>query len=146
MRIGELARRSGLPTRTIRYYESIGLILAPRRSSGGYRLYDDSALARLEFIRKAQRLGLSLAETRDIARLRDGGAEPCSHVLSLLDRQIERVEAVRSQLDVFVKELRGLRLDVRRRSAGRVAVCGIIEHAETSDGRGLAPLFRDGRR
>jgi DNA-binding transcriptional MerR regulator len=84
MRIGELASRSGVSTKTIRYYEGIGLFLPPRRSASGYRDYDEPALDRLAFVRAAQAVGLSLGEIRDILALRDSGNTPCGHVLDLL--------------------------------------------------------------
>lgn len=62
MQIGELARRSGIPASTIRFYERKGLLQTQRRSEGGYRLYDESALEHLQFIRFAQNLGFSLDE------------------------------------------------------------------------------------
>lgn len=74
----------GVAARTIRYYESIDLIAPTGANGRGYRLYDGSSLARLGFVRKAQYLGLSLAEERAIARSRDSGIEPCAHVTVLL--------------------------------------------------------------
>ncbi len=145
MRIGELARRSGVPAKTIRYYESRELLSPPARSAAGYRLYDDASLDRLRFVRKAQQLGLSLAEVREIAQLRDGGSEPCAHVVRLLDAQIERVDRARTQLDGFARQLRDLRASASQRSNARAAVCRIIEHATLGDRRELAPLLR-GRR
>ncbi len=142
MRIGELAKRSGVPPRTIRYYESIDLLAAPPRSDGGYRLYDDAALLRLDFIRKAQGLGLSLAEAREIARLRDGGAEPCAHMLTLLDRQIERVDHARDRLDSFMGELRRIKREAKGRAGARGAVCRIVDHARVIGIGELGPLLR----
>ena len=60
LRISELARRVGVPTSTVRYYERIGLVPGPARSSSGYRIYDADAATRLLFITRAKRLGLSL--------------------------------------------------------------------------------------
>lgn len=142
-RIGELARRSGVTAMTLRYYESLGLLAPAQRTAARYRLYDQSSLSRLEFIRKAQQLGLSLSEIRGIARLRDGGVEPCTHVIALLDRQIERAETAEAQLRQFVGELRQLRAASRRRGKGAAsAVCGIIEHRSVGiDARDLLQLL-----
>jgi MerR family transcriptional regulator, copper efflux regulator len=81
MRIGELAERSGVSAKTIRYYEDIGLLPAPARLASGYRDYEPSTLDRLAFIRAAQAVGLSLGEIRGIVALRDEGQTPCGHVL-----------------------------------------------------------------
>jgi DNA-binding transcriptional MerR regulator len=115
MRIGELASRSGLSTKTIRYYEDIGVVLPPRRSPSGYRDYDDAALDRLAFVRAAQAVGLTLGEIRSILALRDDGDTPCGHVLDLLrsrsaelDRRIAGLRALRGELRRLVERAEGL--------------------------------------
>ncbi|MEW6473993.1 MAG: heavy metal-responsive transcriptional regulator [Actinomycetota bacterium] len=115
MRIGELARQSGLSTKTIRYYEQIGLLSAPVRTASGYRDYDDSALERLAFVRAAQAVGLSLGEIRGILALRDDGETPCGHVLDLLrarsaelDRRIAELRRLRDELGHLVERAGGL--------------------------------------
>jgi DNA-binding transcriptional MerR regulator len=64
MVIGELARRAGVSPRTVRFYEALGLLPAPPRSEGGYRLYGEDDLRRLRFVRRARELGLPLREIR----------------------------------------------------------------------------------
>ena len=68
MRIGELADRLGVTTKSIRFYESIGLLPDPARTASGYRDYAEADAERLTFIKTAQRLGLSLDEIREIMR------------------------------------------------------------------------------
>ncbi len=116
MQIGELASRSGVATKTIRYYEAIGLLPPPARSASGYRDYDTSTLDRLAFVRAAQAVGLSLGEIRSIVALRDEGQTPCSHVLDLLrtrsaelDRRITELRTLRGELNRLVA--RAERLD-----------------------------------
>ena len=77
-RISEAARRSGLPTSTLRYYERIGLLPAPARTDAGYRAYEERALDRLSFISRARELGLRLDEIGGLADLWD--AERCGPV------------------------------------------------------------------
>ena len=84
MLIGEVAHRSGVPPKTLRYYEDIGLLPAPARTVSGYRDFDGTVIDRLRFIRSAQAIGLSLGEIRGIVALRDDGQAPCGHVLELL--------------------------------------------------------------
>ena len=75
--VSELAAAAGSSPDTLRYYEKVGLLHAPRRTPCGYRRYDDSARDRLAFIRGAQRLGLTLADVRDLLAVRDTGDCPC---------------------------------------------------------------------
>lgn len=80
MQIGELASRSDVPAKTIRYWETIGVLAPPARSSNGYRDYDPGVLDRLAFVRAAQAVGLTLGEIRSVVALRDDGESPCDHV------------------------------------------------------------------
>jgi DNA-binding transcriptional MerR regulator len=105
MRIGELARQSGLPATTLRYYEQAGLIAAPQRTESGYRAYDSDAFPRLAFIQAAQAVGLTLAEIRDVIAIRDGGRAPCHHVRELVDRR-------RAEVRVKIAALRQLEDDL----------------------------------
>jgi MerR family copper efflux transcriptional regulator len=107
VRIGELARRSGVPAKTIRYYEDIGLVEPPARTPAGYRDYEPAALDRLAFIRAAQAIGLTLGEIRSIIALRDDGQTPCGHVLDLLRHRADELER-------RIAELRSLRSELRR--------------------------------
>lgn len=107
VRIGELASRSGVPVKTIRYYEDIGVLAAPERTSSGYRDYDDPAIDRLAFVRAAQAVGLTLGEIRQVVALRERGETPCTHVVELLERRAEQIEQ-------RITELQRLQGDMRR--------------------------------
>jgi DNA-binding transcriptional MerR regulator len=105
MQISEAAKRAGVSTPTIRYYEEIGLVPKASRSAAGYRRYSDAIVEELQFIRKAQAIGFSLDEIRQILRLSRAGQKPCGHVLTLaekhlraLDERIRRLQAFREQL------------------------------------------------
>lgn len=76
--IGKLARATGAKVETVRYYERIGLLGAPARSEGNYRLYDAAAIARLSFIRRSRDLGFSLDEVRQLLTLSDDRERSCS--------------------------------------------------------------------
>lgn len=92
MKIGQLAEECGLSTKTIRYYESIGLVQPAERAANGYRLYDGHAVERIDFIRSAQATGLSLTEIRSILELKDAGQRSCEHTRQLLERHVEELE------------------------------------------------------
>ncbi|SNR82517.1 heavy metal-responsive transcriptional regulator [Blastococcus mobilis] len=107
MRIGELAEHAGLTVKTIRFYEQAGVLPEPERRPSGYRDYDDSAVARLRFVKAAQAAGLSLAEIREVIAVRDRNGPPCRHVTDLLN-------AHAADLDRRIAELTALRDEVRR--------------------------------
>ena len=116
MRIGEVAARSGVPIKTIRYHEEIGVLAPPARSPSGYREYDPDVIDRLRFVRASQSIGLSLGEIRGIVAYRDRGEVPCAHVLDLLRRRtkevaerIEELEKARDVLDQLVRRASRLR-------------------------------------
>lgn len=129
MRIGDLANRTGLTVRTLRFYEQAGVLPAAARLPSGYRDYDQTALARLRFVKAAQVAGLTLGEIRQVIAVRDSDGPPCQHVTGLLD-------AHATDLDRRITELTSLRADIthlRDRAStldpaacGAVGVCHII--------------------
>ncbi len=98
MLIGELGSRTGVSTKTIRYYESLGLLEPARRSPSGYRQYDDDDVERLRFVREAQGTGLSLAEIASVLELKGAGERSCSHTLDLVERHLAEIDAQIEQL------------------------------------------------
>jgi MerR family mercuric resistance operon transcriptional regulator len=108
MLIGELADAAGVTSQTIRFYERQGLVPDVERGANGYRVYDESMLARLRFINRAQAAGLTLAEIRSIVDLRDDGTAPCAHVVTLIDRKLADVRAKISHLAALQAELDAL--------------------------------------
>lgn len=115
MRIGEVARRSGVPVKTIRYYEAIGVLDPPARTSSGYRDYDEHVLDRLGFVRTAQTVGLTLGEIREIVAFRARGETPCAHVTALIEersadlsRRIAELERMKAELSRLARRARAL--------------------------------------
>lgn len=106
VRIGELATAAGVTTKAVRFYEQTHVLPEPVRRPSGYWDYGDEALARLRFVKAAQAAGLTLAEIRQVIRVRDEGASPCEHVTQLLDAHAH-------DLDRRIAELVALREDVR---------------------------------
>jgi DNA-binding transcriptional MerR regulator len=79
-RIGSVAKDSGLPIKTIRYYDELGLLKTFGRTEGNYRLFDSDVFGRLRFIKRAQSLGLSLLEIKEFLEVHDQGDLPCDHI------------------------------------------------------------------
>lgn len=122
--IGRVAEAAGCKVQTVRYYEQIGLIPAPPRSGGNQRLYDESAIHRLTFIRHARELGFPLQAIRDLISLSDDPNQPCDAVdetaktqLIEVNRRIERLQALRHELKRMIHQCKG----------GRVADCHVLE-------------------
>ena len=121
--IGSLAREAGVSTRTIRYYEEIGLLKTARRYAGGRRVFQSDALERLRFIGRLKRLGFSLeeiSELNDVFEMRQSTAA----MLGVLDRQLE---THMNTIDEQLAELSRLRDDLtiyRERIGGRMRQIG----------------------
>jgi MerR family transcriptional regulator, copper efflux regulator len=109
--IGQVTNLSGIPIRTIRYYESLGLITSSGRTEGGFRQFDRDVLTRLAFIKRAQSLGLSLEEIRGILQVYDQGNPPCGEIK-------EKLLAKQSQIDHQITELLTLRSEIGELLAG----------------------------
>lgn len=107
MLIGELAETTGVPARTIRFYEDRGVLPAPVRTTSGYREYDESDVFRLRFVRSAQDAGLTLSEIGSILAIRGAGEAPCQHTMMLL-------EAKRVEIANRLEHLRVLQADLER--------------------------------
>jgi MerR family transcriptional regulator, copper efflux regulator len=107
-RIAEVASLAGVSAATLRYYEQIGLLPAPLRTSSGYRIYDDSAVDRLAFISRAKQLGCSLEEIADLTLAWDGGeCGPIQDRLrGLVASKLEEATAEISSLGLLRNELR----------------------------------------
>ena len=134
MRIGELARGTGCPVETIRYYEREGLLPAPTRSRGNYRRYGEEHFERLRFIRHCRSLAMSLEEIRLLLQFRDAPEEKCDEVNTLLDEHIGHIADRIAELRALEKQLRGLRNLCR--SAQAAKDCGILKQLAATDGTG----------
>ncbi len=124
LKIGDLARQTGCPVETIRYYERDGLLPMPARSEGNYRLYDDKHVERLSFIRRCRSLDMALDEIRVLLRFRDAPDENCETVNELLDAHIGHVVARIDELKRLEKQLGALRRQCCESRPARD--CGIL--------------------
>ena len=96
--VGQLASQAGVRPDTIRYYERAGLLPAPRRTSGDHRRYEPAGVDRLLFIRGAQRLGLRLAEIRELLAVRDTGVCACEPAEGMLRRHVAEIDTEMARL------------------------------------------------
>ncbi|HYD78745.1 MAG TPA: Cd(II)/Pb(II)-responsive transcriptional regulator [Paucimonas sp.] len=131
LRIGELAKRTGTPVETVRYYEREGLLPRPARSEGNYRLYDAGHAERLQLIRRCRSLDMTLDEIRSLLGFRDAPEENCEAVNSLLDRHIGHVADRIRELQELERELRALRGLCRSAQARKD--CAILQKLEKGD-------------
>ena len=106
MQIGELANTAGVTTKTIRYYEAIGVLDEPARTDSGYRSYGPAAVERLDFVKQAQSTGLALAEIKSILEIKDQGGQTCEHPKALLRQHLD-------ELDERIVELQAARVELQ---------------------------------
>lgn len=121
--IGKIAEATGVHLETIRYYERIGLMPKPQRTSGGYRSYDDDHLNRLSFIRRARELGFGIAQVNALLALAEPAQASCAEVKSLT---ISHLEVVRAKIDDLKKLELILARTVEQCSGRAVPVCPVV--------------------
>lgn len=129
--IGELSKRTGVPTKTIRYYEEFGLLSKPRRTDSRYRLYTQEDVEKLRFIKKAQSFGLKLSEIGNIISCSKEGLEPCCDLVrDLFNRKIKEFESKIEELTVMrnrLKEKLKMWVEPKQAKKTKYAVCPQIE-------------------
>ncbi|MBI0477077.1 MerR family transcriptional regulator [Sphingomonas sp. MA1305] len=124
MRIGEIAKQTGLKVETVRFYEAEGLITAPTRTGGNYRVYERAHLDRLSFVKRARDLGFTLDQVRELLRLADDPDGTCEDVDAMATSQV-------AEIDRKLADLKALRGELVRRLdscvRGPIADCRIID-------------------
>lgn len=108
MQIKELARHTNLTAKTIRYYETIGLLPPPRRRANGYRDYSEADVDRVKFVAASRGLDFSLDDIGEILDLRDRREAPCRVVLNLLQQRADEISQRIADLQQLETELRDL--------------------------------------
>ncbi|MEL6929005.1 MAG: heavy metal-responsive transcriptional regulator [Cyanobacteria bacterium J06600_6] len=111
LKIGQLAKQTNLTVGTLRYYSDLELLQPIYRGENGYRYYHLNAKEQVEFIKKAQRLGFSLEEIKQILVVRDRGEQPCNLVKNLLSQKISEIDRQIEQMTAFRTELANYRLE-----------------------------------
>ena len=133
MRIGELAKATGTPVETIRFYEREGLLAAPRRTESNYRIYSNTHADRLGFIRQCRNLDMTLDEVRVLLRFRSAPHAPCGEVHTLLDEHIGHVAQRIRELRALEKELHALRAQCQVPQSAED--CGILQGIAVAAGK-----------
>lgn len=105
MNISEAAKASGLSVKTVRYYADIGLVEASARSDAGYRLYNDAAVRRLAFIRRARTFDFSVAECRELLDLYQDQDRTSAEVKKIASKRLEEIEIKQRELQALHDEL-----------------------------------------
>jgi DNA-binding transcriptional MerR regulator len=135
LKIGEVSKRSGLGIEALRFYERNGLLEHPPRTESGYRVYDETVLERLAFIKQAQALGFSLNEVKRIMDDARAGKSPCDEVREIVRRRLD-------ELDERMREMRRHRAELAQtlEEWDRVGqapghICGLIEGTQVEHGQ-----------
>ncbi|MCA9215934.1 MAG: heavy metal-responsive transcriptional regulator [Planctomycetales bacterium] len=124
MRIGEVAKQTNVGIETIRYYEREGLLAEPQRKPSGYRQYDVSVVARLQFIRRSKELGFTLAEIKELLGLWFDANTRCEHVRQRAEQKIADIEGK-------VKSLHKMKRSLKK----------IIKQCESKESKDDCPLW-----
>jgi len=122
--IGEFSLRTGVNVETIRYYERIGLLPAPPRTNGRHRVYDQSHVRRLRFVRRSRELGFALDDIRTLLALADRGEEACA---TTKEMTLHHLGDVRGKIASLKKLERALREMTEACRPGRQSSCPILD-------------------
>ena len=127
LKIGEVSKRSGVGIEALRFYEKGGLLDRPRRTMSGYRVYDASVLDRLAFIRKAQVLGFTLEEIRELIAHKRRGENPCGEVRQIVKGRLKELDERIAQMTQYRDELAAALKEWEKTKERAGHVCGLIE-------------------
>ena len=125
--MSELAKRTGTTRKALRLYEASGLIAPDSRTHAGYRMFGADAVPLVSFIVKARHAGFTIAEIRDIVKIRRSGRTPCAHVRALIDTKLTNIDRALSDLKAAREELASMRRSWRTLATRNGSVCPHIE-------------------
>ena len=151
MRSAELARRAGVSTDALRHYERVGVLPAPQRTAGNYRVYPASALDRVRLVRRCLAFGFSLAELARIFKVRERGGIPCREARELGKSKLADVERRLAELISLRAQLKTILCDWDRRlartaSSERARLLESLPEAKVPMTSGKIPLKRGHRK
>ena len=127
LKIGEVAKATGIGIETLRFYEKSGLLDSPSRTESGYRIYNADVLDRLDFIKRAQVLGFSLDEIKRVIADRRAGLSPCAEVREIVRNRLAELDERMREMKRYRKELASALAEWDERGDVPGHVCGLIE-------------------
>lgn len=127
MKIGEVAKATGIGIETLRFYEKSGLLDRPSRTESGYRLYDHGVLERLDFIKRAQMLGFSLDEIKRVIAEKRAGQSPCAEVREIVRHRLAELDERMREMKRYRKELASALAEWDEVGDVPGHICGLIE-------------------
>lgn len=126
-RISEVAQKVGVTPDTIRYYERLGVLPRPPRTTGGFRAYGDDVLPRVRFVQQAQALGLTLKDVKElVANEGRAGHQRCRRVRDLLKTRLADVDARIKEMQAFRRTLRSHLSECERALEQDMPVCPVM--------------------
>lgn len=134
LKIGDVAKASGIGIETLRFYEKSGLLDSPSRTESGYRIYDSDVLARLDFIKRAQVLGFSLDEIKRIIADRRAGQSPCAEVREIVRDRLAELDVRMREMKRYRNELASALTEWDQKGDVPGHVCGLIEGSHINHG------------
>jgi len=137
MKIQEFAQLTGMSSKTIRYYESIGILPSPQRTANGYRDYNKQDVERARFVAGMRSLDLSLDEIQELLAMRDSREAPCRTLLELIEQKANQIEErirLLQQMEVDLRQLHRLGLTFPTDDIdGKHCICHLVsEHSSAS--------------
>jgi MerR family transcriptional regulator, copper efflux regulator len=105
LKVGAVAKAAGVGVQTLHYYERLGLLPKPQRSTANYRLYSSDVIRRVKFIKKAQAIGLTLEETKQILDLKEHGRAPCAKAAELGEKHLREIDTRLAELRKYRRAL-----------------------------------------
>lgn len=130
LKIGDVAKQSGIGIEALRFYERSGLLGRPGRTQSGYRVYDEAVLQRLDFIKRAQVLGFSLDEIKRIIADKQAGRSPCLEVREIVRQRLDELDERLKEMRRYRKELGAALAKWEETGELDGHVCGLIEGTE----------------
>jgi DNA-binding transcriptional MerR regulator len=146
LKIGEVSKLSGVGIEALRFYERQGLLGSPPRTQSGYRLYTEEALDRLEFIKRAQVLGFTLAEIARVIADKQAGQSPCREVREIVRRRLQELDERLREMQRYRKELAAALSEWDEAGDKEGHICGLIEGTKLEHAGPAPNAFKRGKR
>ncbi len=130
LKIGEVSKLSGIGIEALRFYERSGLLGRPARTNSGYRMYTSEVLERLLFIKRAQVLGFSLDEIKQVIAEKQAGQSPCAEMREIVRGRLQELDERMAQMKRYRKELAAALAEWDKQGERPGHICGLIEASD----------------